>query len=305
MKILYISGNQRSQQFPWLTDYQDDCLLLGLKELLGDNVVDCNKRFHLYTDYSDEQLASEYGRGFTICRNISSDNTDREDIIKKIKNNFFDLVVYGSIWRCQDYIDVVLESYTKDKIVYVDGEDTNGFSDRVKDRVIYFKRELYPDPAHNLGDLLNTVLPIQFAFPTNKVSKGAKKERRIAHSDPRDKKTYIFNSETDYYMDYQFSKFAVTQKKAGWDCLRHYEIMGNGCVPMFQDIQNAPRFTMMRMPRALLTRVMFFEKNEPKWLDKNYEYLQNELHNHFVKYNTTLKLAEHFLNEVKLIVKKD
>jgi len=77
-----------------------------------------------------------------------------------------------------------------------------------------------------LGDLLNNVLPIQFAFPTNKVSKGAKKERRIAHSDPRDKKTYIFNNETDYYMDYQFSKFAITQKKAGWDCLRHYEING-------------------------------------------------------------------------------
>ena len=45
MKILYISGNQRSQQFPWLTDYQDDCLLLGLKELFGDDVVDVNKKY--------------------------------------------------------------------------------------------------------------------------------------------------------------------------------------------------------------------------------------------------------------------
>ena len=39
MKILYISGNQRSPQFPWLTDYQDDCLLLGLKEIY---LVDVN-----------------------------------------------------------------------------------------------------------------------------------------------------------------------------------------------------------------------------------------------------------------------
>ena len=236
--------------------------------------------------YSDDQLASEYGRGFTICRNISSDNADREDIIKKIKNNFFDLVVYGSIWRCQDYIDVVLESYTKDKIVYVDGEDSNGFSDRVKDRVIYFKRELYPDPAHNLGDLLNTVLPIQFAFPTNKVSNGVKKERRIAHSDPRDKKTYIFNSENDYYRDYQFSKFAITQKKAGWDCLRHYEIMGNGCIPLFPEIMNCPRFVMMRFPKALMTKIAFFEKNEPKWLEQRYEYFHSEMMDHFNKYNT-------------------
>jgi hypothetical protein len=72
MKILYISGNQRSEQFPWLTDYQDDCLLLGLKELFGDDVVDSNKRFHLYSDYSDDQLATEYGRGFTNCRKITS-----------------------------------------------------------------------------------------------------------------------------------------------------------------------------------------------------------------------------------------
>ena len=120
MKILYISGNQRSEQFPWLTDYQDDCLLLGLKELFGDDVVDCNKRFHLYSDYSDEQLATEYGRGFTICRNITSDNADREDITKKIRNKYFDYVVYGSIWRCQDHLQLVLENYDKKKIVFVD-----------------------------------------------------------------------------------------------------------------------------------------------------------------------------------------
>ena len=143
MKILYISGNQRSQQFPWLTDYQDDCLLLGLKELFGDDVVDCNKRFHLYSDYSDEQLATEYGRGFTICRNITTDNADREDITKKIRNKYFDYVIYGSIWRCQDHLQLVLENYPKNKIIYVDGEDSNMFlEERLKDGAIYFKREL-------------------------------------------------------------------------------------------------------------------------------------------------------------------
>ena len=118
MKILYISGNQRSPQFPWLTDYQDDCLLLGLKELFGDDVVDCNKRYHLYSDYSDAEFATEYGKGFTICRNITSDNCDREDIIKKIKNKFFDLVVYGSIWRCQDHLELVLGTYDKKQIMF-------------------------------------------------------------------------------------------------------------------------------------------------------------------------------------------
>ena len=52
------------------------------------------------------------------------------------------------------------------------------------------------------------------------------------------------------------------KRKGGWDCLRHYEIMGNSCIPLFEDIQNAPRFTMMKLPKALLTKVMFFEKND-------------------------------------------
>ena len=263
MKILYISGNQRSEQFPWLTDYQDDCLLLGLKELFGDEVVDCNKRFHLYSDYSDDQLATEYGRGFTICRNITSDNADREDITKKIRNKYFDYVIYGSIWRCQDHLQLVLENYDKKKIVFVDGEDTNMFvEDRVKDGVVYFKRELYPDQKQiHLQEYMQHVLPISFAFPTAKVNKGQKKERRVAHSDPRDKKTYVFNSEKEYYQDYMFSKYAFTMPKAGWDCLRHYEIMGNGCIPLFPDIVNCPRYSMMRFPKALLTKIIFFEKN--------------------------------------------
>jgi hypothetical protein len=91
-----------------------------------------------------------------------------------------------------------------------------------------------------------------------------KKERRVAHSDPRDRSTYVFKTESEYYQDYQFSKYAITTKKAGWDCLRHYEIMGNSCIPLFQDIQHAPRFTMMKFPKALLTKAMFFEKNSDK-----------------------------------------
>jgi len=305
MKILYISGNQRSEQFPWLTDYQDDCLLLGLKELFGDEVVDCNKRFHLYSDYSDDQLATEYGRGFTVCRNISSDNADREDITKKIRNKHFDYVIYGSIWRCQDHLQLVLENYDKKKIVFVDGEDSNAFAeDRLKDGVVYFKRELYPDEKQvHLQEYMQNVLPISFAFPTNKVNKGVTKERRIAYSDPNDRKTYIFKTESEYYQDYKYSKYARTKPKSGWDCLRHYEIMGNGCVPFFPDIINCPRYVMMRFPKALLTKIAFFEKNNPKWLDQNYEYFQSEIMDHMLKYNTTKALAEHVMKELSLINK--
>jgi hypothetical protein len=300
MKILYVASNQKTAQFPFLTDYQNDCLLIGLKELFGDDVVDVNKRFHLYSDYPEADAKADYGSGFTITRYLESDNCDREDIHKKIKNNYFDLVIYGSIWRNQDYIDLVHEHYDKSKILYIDGEDSTNFNERLKDGALYFKRELNPDPSQNLGDLLRFVLPIQFAFPTKKFNKGMKKERRVAHSDPRDRSTYVFKTEGEYYQDYQFSKYAVTTKKAGWDCLRHYEIMGNSCIPLFQDIQHAPRFTMMKLPKALLTKVMFFDKNDPKWLDKNYDYLLSEMQEHFEKYNTTVRLAEQVLNEVKI-----
>ena len=139
MKILYVSPNERSEQFPWLIDYQNDTLLYGLKELFGDDVVDCNKKYNLYSDYSDEEVASEYGRGFTFTRLIDSDNTDREDIRKKIRNKYFDLVIYGSVWRNQDYIEEVFEHYEGNQILYIDGEDQPKLHPIVAQKGLYFK----------------------------------------------------------------------------------------------------------------------------------------------------------------------
>lgn len=299
MKILYISSNKRSQQFPWLIDYQNDSLLYGLKELFGDDVVDVNKKYNLYSDYSDEEVASEYGRGFTFTRLIDTDNCDREDVVKKIKNNFFDLVVYGSIWRCQDYLQLVREHYKPNQIVFVDGEDTQDLHELVTTDALYFKRECALETYGKHQDHLWKVNPISFAFPTKKINFGDKKERRVAHSDPRNKATYVFNKESDYYQDYQFSKYALTMKKAGWDALRHYEIMGNGCIPFFMFMADCPRYTMYRFPKALLTKVIFFNDLDQKWLDNNYETLRHDLLEHFEKFNTTKALGEYFLKDVK------
>jgi hypothetical protein len=163
---------------------------------------------------------------------------------------------------------------------------------------------LYPDQKQvDLQEYMKNVLPIQFAMPTNKVTGGATKERRIAYIDPSKKNTYVYNTENEYYQDYKFSKYAKTQRKAGWDCMRHYEIMANGCIPLFEEITNCPRFVMMRAPKALWTKVAFFEKNDPKWLDKNYEYFQKEIMDHLLKFNTTVKNAEHFLKEIRIHTK--
>lgn len=51
---------------------------------------------------------------------------------------------------------------------------------------------------------------------------------------------YVFDTEADYYADLRRSRFGVTTKRAGWDCLRHYELAANGCVPCFRDLDRKP-----------------------------------------------------------------
>ena len=51
---------------------------------------------------------------------------------------------------------------------------------------------------------------------------------------------------------YKKSIFALTYKKSGWDCLRHYEILMNGCIPLFLDIKNCPINTISNLPKDQL-----------------------------------------------------
>ena len=59
-----------------------------------------------------------------------------------------------------------------------------------------------------------------------------------------------------YYEDYQRSYFGLTYKKGGWDCLRHLEIMANGCLPFFLGIEDCPRYTMAHYPKTLMKQVL-------------------------------------------------
>jgi hypothetical protein len=298
MKILYITKNTRNEQFPWLIDYQDDSLLVGLKEHFGNDVVDVNRKHNIYTDYSDSDVKTEYGRGFTYTRLLEDGNVDRDDIHKKIRNHYFDLVVYGNVWRSLEHHDLVLQNYEHAEIAYIDGEDNTKMHPVIKEKGMYFKRELIFENNQEFQEHLWKVCPISFAFPTMKIMHDTPKEQKLAFIDPRNKSTYVYDSETPYYQDYQRSRYAWTLAKAGWDCARHYEIMGNGCVPLFLDVQNCPRYVMHRGPKALLSKIMFFYNYDNKWLEKNYDYLRSELLDHFVNFNTTSKLAKYFLKDI-------
>lgn len=95
--------------------------------------------------------------------------------------------------------------------------------------------------------------PITFSIPEEKILTCIPRLKTKILSDliPGKLDTYIYNNEIDYYNEYRTSYFAVTMKKAGWDCMRHYEIISNGCLPYFPDIEECPYNTMYLCPKQL------------------------------------------------------
>ncbi len=109
---------------------------------------------------------------------------------------------------------------------------------------------------------LMPVYPISFSIPSSKIVDAIPhKTRLLAHIIPGNTNTYIYNSETDYYKGYQESWFALTCKKGGWDCMRHYEIIANGCIPLFLDLPQCPPNTMTTFPKELVTQsnMLYFQ----------------------------------------------
>lgn len=282
MKILYITKGDH-------VDYQNDCAIIGLKELFGSDVVDVHTSLHTYKSFDKNRVSSLYGKGMTVTRVIDDIDVDRTDIANKIINHFFDIVVYGSIWRCSDYFNEVLQYYKPYEIIIIDGEDETHLHPYVNQKVTYFKRE-YVNKKDN-------VFPISFAIPTNKLcSTEVTKTRDLAHIIPGVRHTYIYNEETDYYKGYQEAMFGMTCKKAGWDCMRHYEILGNRCIPLFRDIDHCPSLTMANFPKAICSDIM------KKVLSKSFhpgviynEYAET-LFDYTAKHLTTKALGEYIIN---------
>lgn len=231
MRILYISGAQGA-------DYLCDLLFHGLRWHFGPEVVDVNRLSYLYRG---AETSSLYGKGFTLYGLIDEGSIDRIDIPAKIKARYFDYVIFGSIQREYKMLGEVRNSYGPEKILLIDGEDNPLILRNVLEHGIYFKREM-----HSPQD---KVWPIQFAIPEEKLQTANRKSHFMAALDPMDARTYIYDDEAAYYGDYRSSLFAKTMKKAGWDCLRHYEILACQCLPYFQNIEFCPPTIMQDFPK--------------------------------------------------------
>ena len=132
--------------------------------------------------------------------------------------------------------------------------------------------------------------PIGFSIPSQKiVLKIPEKKKILAYLIPQKRfekrETYIYDDEEEYYQDYRDSLFALTKKKAGWDCLRHYEIMAQGCIPLFENLEECPKNTLTFLPKDKLIEAK-----------KYYDLLkQNE-----IVTKKCLKIAEELLSYTKL-----
>jgi len=150
------------------------------------------------------------------------------------------------------------------------------------------------------------VNPINFAIAECKIINYIPKKTKIlSNLIPGKLETYIYNNENDYYNEYQNSYFAITMKKAGWDCMRHYEILANGCIPYFIDLENCPDKTMTFLPKQLLIDAkILYMKFENKTINNlleedinEYNILATKLLDHTKKYLSTNKIAMYILKQ--------
>ena len=102
------------------------------------------------------------------------------------------------------------------------------------------------------------IYTLSYSIPLNKFQDFKEKQRDWAFIDPRDRSTYIYTDEQDYYDAYNTSKFAITKKKGGWDCLRHYEIIASGCVPIFLNIEKCPANTLDLNLKIMLINIKHY-----------------------------------------------
>lgn len=220
-------------------------------------------------------------------------------------------IKYGTRQQNIDITKIALEKCMHNTLVIPGCNNTKNilFSDPVhgvsKNIFLEFNNELREYDSNT--DIVFNLHPITFSIPEEKISPDIKTKTKIlSNLIPGDRSTYIYTNETDYYNEYKQSIFATTTLKAGWDCLRHYEILANGTIPYFPGIEECPPNTLKLFPKEMIKygnelynnyrNKQFHELNNEE-LDKCYN-LINQLLDYTKNNLTTAKMAQYVLNTV-------
>ena len=289
MKILYVTNHMDILRASggFVNDYQNDLVFYGLREMFGDDVVDSTQILSLYKEHEGRIHPQHLWGGMTAFWLIGENNIDRTNIEEKIKDKYYDLIIYGAIKRCKNYYDLVSQIYPADKIILIDGNDESEL-DPLYHKHLYFKRELTENHPN--------LLPVTFAIPTCKLAQpNANKTQEFATCVPGQPETYIFKDEKPYYEDYQKSYYGVTMKKAGWDAMRHYEILGNYCMPYFIGLEDCPGGTLANLPKELLLEARELANN---FEEQKYFSILNEVFDYTKKNLTTKSVANYIISKL-------
>jgi len=200
---------------------------------------------------------------------------------------------------------------------------------------IYFKREFVsPLFGYGLQDLIprifhplfqcilpihKKVKPISFSIPAGKITQvdWLKKTKDFpTHIVDQEIATnlksgfyskiasdkYCFNKESEYYEDLKKTRWGITTRRAGWDCLRHYELAANGCILCFRDLDDKP---ITAAPHGLNSTNSISYSNHSDLLHKirsincNEGIAMQERSYKWVRQQTTNYRANYFLQQIQ------
>ena len=193
-----------------------------------------------------------HGSGFTLYGKLKkSEFIDCCVSDYEIFYDEYDYVIYPSIRKFDKYFWVSLKRFGREKVIAIDGNDDECISWHSK-YCIYFKRET------SCIAQASGINPIQYFIPKpilknikNQTKEFTSKKYLLAPCDPRDRSTFIYTKEKDYFQQYKESFFAYTEIRGGADALRHYEIIASGAVPYFGDLELIPKYCLNNYPKKL------------------------------------------------------
>lgn len=270
-RVLFVAGPSE--------DYLADGLFLGLRALLGDGAVDHPRMDALYDTVAPARRQQLYGRGFGLYGSLSDIAVDRLHVDRQLAERRFDAVIFSDIHRTYGRLVELLPLLGKSRVAVLDGSDSPALFPysglywrrpecwllpRVHARYLYFKREwthetllsryyrVLPRAWAGRAPVPRNLRTIAFSFPDEKMlPEGARPAktslfpRHIVDAELRARiagasAAYAFDSEGAYHADLQQARFGITTRRAGWDCLRHYEIASNAAVPCFRELASKP-----------------------------------------------------------------
>ena len=113
MKILIIPSNN--------SDYLQDSVYLGMKDLYGKDVESTNGCNYLYKGTKINKH-HYWGYGFTYTNILDpSLNNTPHDLLEKIRDKYYDLIIYSFVSRNSAMLDEVMEVTDGKNVILING----------------------------------------------------------------------------------------------------------------------------------------------------------------------------------------